>query len=106
MFHNSELKEYAEHFPQDQLGYIPTVGDSWRQMKFDHADQDPNEKGISNEERARRIEFLDQQWWPQLLEKVDRQRRRLEELDGDSFIERWEEAVNKTPAEPHGFEVE
>ncbi|NIL99218.1 MAG: hypothetical protein GTO62_19480 [Planctomycetales bacterium] len=106
MFHKSELQEYAHKFPQDQMGYVPTQGDCWRQMKFDHAHQDPHEEGISEDEQARRIEYLDKVWWPQVLEQVAENRQQLEEAHGDSFIQHWERVVNKAPEEPHGFEVE
>lgn len=105
MFHKSELAHFSEHFPQDATGYVPVHGDCWRQMQFDRADMDPDEEGISAEEKARRIEYLDSVWWPEVLKKVNKERERLEEEHGESFISRWHRAVNRRPNESHGFGV-
>lgn len=105
MFHKSELKDYGHHFPHDEKGYVPTHGDNWREMKFDHADQDPDEEGISEEERARRIKYLDEVWWPEVLGKVGQQHRHLEKAHGESFVDHWQRFVNQDPPQPHGFQA-
>ncbi len=105
MLHFSKLGEFAEKFPRDTAGYVPVQGDCWRQMKFDDHQMDPEEEGISAEERARRIEYLDKEWWPQVLAKTNDEKQRLEEIHGETFISHWERVVNRSPDEPHGFEV-
>lgn len=94
MFHKSQLGEHAEHFFHDTAGYVPVDADSWRRMKFDHADRDPDEEGLSPEERARRLEYLDKVWWPRVLADVHEQRLRLEQEHGESFIQHWQRIVN------------
>jgi hypothetical protein len=106
MFHKSKLGRHAKHFPHDQMGYVPVDSDSWRQMKFEHADMDPDEEGISAEERARRIEYLDKVWWPRLLADVHEQRLRLVKEYGQSFITQWEQLVNRQAESPHSMVVE
>ncbi|GAA4457991.1 hypothetical protein [Novipirellula rosea] len=103
MFHKSDLEHFGEEFPQDSTGYVPAKGDCWRQMKFDHADMDPNEEGISAEEKKRRLEYLDTVWWPKVLQKVHVERQRLEAEHGETFIKRWHQAVNRSAEQPHGF---
>ncbi len=106
MFHKSQLGEHAEGFPQDSAGYVPHTDDQWRQMKFDHGAMDPEEPGISAEERTRRLEHLDQVWWPGVLARVAEQHNRLVKEHGESYLHRWQRIVSKTPDQPHGFEVE
>ncbi len=106
MIHESELGEYAKGFPRDLAGHVPVHGDCWRKMRFDLAGMDPDAKGISADERARRIEFLDTVWWPQVLARVRDERQRLESAHGESFINHWERVVNRGAEEPHGYEVE
>jgi hypothetical protein len=106
MFHKSELGHFGERFPHDLTGYVPTAGDCWRQMRFDHADMDPDEAGISAEERTHRVQHLDVVWWPRVLQQVHGERQRLEAEHGESFIEHWERVVNHATDVPHGFEVE
>ncbi|MCH5373712.1 MAG: hypothetical protein JJ992_07025 [Planctomycetes bacterium] len=106
MFHKSELGEHARHFPHDLAGYVPVETDSWRQMKFDHAGMDPDEEGLSQEERARREEYLDKVWWPRLLASVHEQRLRLEQEHGESFVKHWQRIVNQEPPQPRSFVVE
>jgi hypothetical protein len=106
MLHKSELGEHATRFPTDQDGHIPEHGDHWGDMKFDHGPNDPDEQGISDEERARRIEYLDKQWWPQVLADVNAEKGKLDGLPGGNPIKRWSEQVMHDPPEPHGFEVE
>ncbi len=105
MFHRSELAEYGTRFPHDHAGYVPVPGDHWRQMHFDHAGMDPDEEGISDQEWARRIDYLDTVWWPRVLARVNEERRRLANQCGPSFTARWERAVNNAPVEAHGFEL-
>ena len=75
-------------------------------MKFDHADMDPEAEGISAEEKARRIEYLDSVWWPKVLEDVAKSQTTLAEKHGESFLEHWQSVVNRHPDVPHGFGVE
>ncbi len=106
MIHKSELGRYGKHFPHDQMGYVPIDTDSWRQMRFDHAEMDPDEEGISAEERTRRLEYLDKVWWPRMLAGVHEHRLRLEKEHGHSFISRWEQAVRRQAESPHSIVVE
>ena len=106
MFHKSELGDLADGFPQDSQGNIPHTSDHWRQMKFDHGARDPDEEGISEAERQSRLEYLDQVWWPQVLAKAAAEHDRLLKEQGESYVQRWQRLVNRTPDEPHGFEVE
>ena len=105
MFHKSQLGHFDDQFPHDLTGYVPTEGDHWRQMQFDHADMDPDEKGISADEKARRIEYLNVVWWPEVLQRVHGERQRLEAEHGESFIEHWQRVVNRAPDTPHGFDA-
>lgn len=108
MLHKTELGDHGETFPHDKAGYVPVHHDqdNWREMQFDHADMDPNAEGISPEEHARRLEYLDTQWWPQVLEKVNAERQRLEEEHGETFIKHWQRVVNRHPHSSHGFSAE
>ncbi|QDU99052.1 hypothetical protein [Lignipirellula cremea] len=106
MFHKAKLDEYAGAFPHDTTGHVPTETDSWRQMKFDHADQDPNEPGISPEEKERRLAYLDNEWWPSVLKSVHEEKSRLEQEHGESFMHHWHNLVNQAPPAPHGFQAE
>ncbi len=105
MFPKSELERFGGRFPHDLVGDVPVGGDCWRQMQFDHAEMDPNEEGISAEEKSRRVEYLDTVWWPKVLEKVHLERQRLEAEHGETFIQHWERVVNRKPHLPHGFGV-
>jgi len=106
MIHKSELGEHAERFPADSAGHVPEQGDDWRGMSFEHGPHDPDEKGISDEERQRRIEHLDQEWWPNVIAQVNEEIRQLGLLPGGSPIKKWRDQVMREPPEPHGFEVE
>lgn len=105
MFHKSHIGEHGERFPADLKGHVPVHGDCWRRMHFDHGELDPEEPGISEEERARRITYLDKVWWPQVLEKVHAERLLLEAEHGPTFMERWDEVAHQGPPMPHGFEA-
>jgi hypothetical protein len=104
MFHKSKLKEYDGDFPHDTEGQVPVHVDCWRNMKFDHADQDPNEEGISADEKVRRMEYLDTVWWPQVLARVQSEHERLTDEHGESFMQQWDRIVNKPADLQHGFE--
>ena len=104
MFHKSKLEKFDAKFPHDSKGHVPVHVDCWRQMRFDHADQDPNEEGISAEEKARRIEYLDKEWWPKVLEGVQEEHERLTDEHGESFMQQWNNIVNKPQNLQHGFE--
>lgn len=106
MLHKSELGEHAHRFPTDLDGQIPEHGDHWSDMHFEHGPHDPDEPGISAEERARRIEYLDTQWWPQILAQVQTEKEKLHQLPGGNPIKKWRDEVMREPPSPHGFEVE
>ena len=104
MFHKSKLKKFGGNFPHDKQGHVPVHVDCWRKMEFDHADQDPDAEGISEEEKARRIEYLDKQWWPKILAEVQDEHARLIDEHGESFMQHWDSVVNEPPHLQHGFE--
>ena len=104
MFHKAKLEKYRGNFPHDSEGHVPVHIDCWRNMKFEHADQDPNEEGITAEEKARRIEYLDKVWWPKILERVQSEHERLANEHGESFMEHWDRIVNEPQHLQHGFE--
>ena len=106
MLHKKELGPHARHFPADRQGRVPESGDDWRHMEFDHGPADPAEPGISPEEKQRRLDYLDQQWWPQVIARVNQQRETLEREHGETFMKLWRECLRIKPSEPHGFEVE
>jgi hypothetical protein len=106
MLHISELGEHAHRFLADAKGNVPEPGDHWRHMEFDHGPHDPNESGITDEERNRRIAYLDEQWWPQVLEQVNREKDHLSQLPGGNPIKKWRDDVMQTPPNAKGFEVE
>lgn len=104
MFHKSKLDQFEAKFPHDSSGHVPVHVDCWRKMEFDHADQDPGEEGISEEEKARRLEFLDTVWWPKILEEVQVEHERLNSEHGESYMKQWDTIVNTGPDLQHGFE--
>lgn len=106
MLHQSELGDHASRFPVDQQGRVPEEGDDWRNMRFDYGSNDPHEKGISDEERRRRIDYLDQEWWPKVIAQVNAEIEKLGQLPGGSPIKKWRDVVMREPPQPHGFEVE
>lgn len=106
MLHKSELGEHADRFPSDQNGHVPEHDDHWSEMHFEHGPHDPDEAGISDEERARRTEYLDTQWWPQILAQVRAERENLDQLPGGNPIKRWHEQVMRKPPDPGGIDVE
>jgi hypothetical protein len=104
MFHKSKLEKFDAKFPHDSTGHVPLNVKCWREMKFDHADQDPNEEGISEEEKARRLEYLDKVWWPKVLESVQEEHERLAEEHGEAYMKSWNVIANRSPDVQHGFE--
>lgn len=104
MLHRSELGEHASKFPADRKGHVPEHHDHWSKMDFDHGAEDPNEAGISAEERERRIRFLDEQWWPRVIAQVHEERAKLAKLPGGTPIRRWRESVMTDTPVQHGFE--
>ena len=106
MLHKSELGKHAERFPFDLDGRIPEHGDHWGDMRFDHGPNDPEEEGIGEEERARRLEYLDTVWWPQVLADVRAEKEKLDQLPGGNPIRKWREQTMHEPPEAHGFEVD
>ncbi|MEQ8791604.1 MAG: hypothetical protein RIC55_35405 [Pirellulaceae bacterium] len=104
MLHHSKLGESARHFPQDRQGHIPDHRDHWSHMDFDHGEHDPEEPGISEEERARRVEYLDTVWWPKIIAQVNQQKKNVVDLPHDTFIRKWSQEVMEQPPEQEGFE--
>ncbi len=107
MLHITDLGEHAHRFHghADQDGNVPEHGDHWSDMKFDHGANDPHEEGISEEERNRRIAYLDEQWWPQVLAHVNQEKGALSQLPGGNPIKKWREQGTQDPPPPHGFQV-
>jgi hypothetical protein len=105
VFHKKHLGDHADQFPHDRDGFVPTDADTWRTMNFEQEGLDPDEQGISAEERAHRIEYLDRVWWPRILAEVHDQRLRLVREHGKSFMERWAHFTKEEPDKPHGFGV-
>ena len=105
MLHQSELGEHVDRFPADTDGNIPEHGDHWSDLNFDHGPNDPQEEGISDEERTRRKEYLDSEWWPKIIAQVNEQKKTLSQLPGGNPIHKWREAVidDAEPTEQHGF---
>ena len=108
MLHKSELGEHADRFPIDQDGNIPEHGDHWSDSHFEHGPNDPHEEGISDEERARRMDYLNTQWWPKIIAQVNEEKESLSQLPGGNPIRKWREGVIDAvePQQQHGFEVE
>jgi hypothetical protein len=102
MFHRDELGEHADKFLADLDLQVPEPEDDWRKMRFDHGPNDPEEPGISPQERQRRIDFLDQQWWPEVLSKIASAHQ---ELPPGSFIKSWQRHVQMEPPKTTGYEV-
>lgn len=106
MFHKQHLGEHADRFPADRAGQVPTETDCWRRMNFEQEGIDPDEAGISEEEREHRIEYLDKVWWPRVLADVHEQRLALAREHGPTFMERWAQFTKDEPDVTHGFVVE
>ena len=104
MLHESKFGDHAHKLPSDRDGNVPEAGDDWRNMNFDHGELDPHEEGISDDERARRMDQLDTQWWPQVIAQVNKQKEELGQLPGGSPIRKWREEVMRSPHLQHGFE--
>jgi hypothetical protein len=75
-------------------------------MKFDHGANDPDEAGISDEERQLRLAYLDDQWWPKVIAQVNQEKEALSQLPGGSPIKKWRDEAMQEPPTAHGFIVE
>jgi hypothetical protein len=108
MLHLSDLGEFAHrfHLHADKNGHVPEHGDHWKQMDYNHGANDPDEEGISDEERQRRTSYLDEQWWPNILSQVNQEKDTLSQLPGGNPIRKWRETAMNEPQQAHGFEVE
>jgi hypothetical protein len=104
MLHHSKLGDLAKHFPKDRRGNVPDHRDHWSHMDFDHGEHDPDEPGISQEERERRIAYLDNQWWPKIIAQVNEQKKNLAGQPHETHIREWVEDVMKEPPEQKGYE--
>lgn len=106
MLHISDLGEYAHKFFADKDGHVPEHGDHWRKMKIDHGENDPDEEGISEEERQRRIAYLDEQWWPNIIAQVAKEKEALSKLPGGNPVHKWRDEITKEPPTQQGFQVQ
>jgi len=68
MYHKSNFGKFAPRGVCDLDGYVPEPADNWRDMRWDHGPDDPDEAGISAAERRDRIRHLDEEWWPSLVD--------------------------------------
>jgi len=105
MFHRSELGDHAHKFPADRDGHVPEHHDHWRNMNFDHGEHDPHEPGISEEERQRRVAYLDHNWWPKIIAHVNDEKQKLAQSPQGMPIHRWRQQVMEEPPQQHGFEA-
>jgi len=71
MIHKSNLGYFGKDIYSDLDGYIPQVGDDWRDMKFDLSQDNPFADGITAEERKDRTEYLDNYWWPNVIKNCE-----------------------------------
>lgn len=105
MLHKSKLDQFESQFPHDANGNVPVHRDHWQTMEYDHGEMDPNEPGLSAEEKARRIEYLNKEWWPQILKQVEEERHRLAVKHGGTFMDHWKNVIYNKPAGHQGFEA-
>ena len=84
---------------------VPAPHDHWRDMQFEHDDMDPEEAGISADEKARRTKYLNDVWWPQITQQVEEEHQRLKREHGETFIERWHHLVDQPPDVQHGVGI-
>jgi len=108
MLHKSKLGAHAHRFPADQDGNVPEHGDHWSDLNFEHGPHDPHEAGISDEERARRTKYLDDEWWPKIVAQVHEEKEKLSQLPGGNPIHHWRDEVIDAakPPQQHGYEAE
>jgi len=106
MFHKSKLDQFEHQFPHDAQGHVPHPHDRWDQMQFEVEGMDPHEEGISEEEKKRRIEYLNNVWWPQVIAQVEEERQRLETLHGATFMSHWKDLLHHPPESMPGMGVE
>jgi hypothetical protein len=89
----AQLERFGLNFPRDRTDHVPEATDDWRKMSFDHGAQDPEAPGISDAERQRRIDHLDQVWWPQVLSEVRAQHDELVQRGEASPFSQWVERM-------------
>jgi hypothetical protein len=106
MFHKSKLEQFEHEFPHDAKGHVPHPHDRWHEMQFEVEGMDPHEEGISEEEKNHRIEYLNNVWWPQVIQRVEEERQRLEAVHGETFIAHWKQLLHHATDSTHGFGVE
>jgi hypothetical protein len=65
MFHKSNFGSYNSNVAKyaDRDGYVPEKGDDWREMNYDLGPDQPRPDD-TEEERAEKLEYLDEEWWP------------------------------------------
>lgn len=71
-YHISNLGAFGNGITTDMDGYVPEPGDDWRDMRFDLGPDDPDVDGISEEERADRLEYIEREWWPGVIAEAQR----------------------------------
>jgi hypothetical protein len=105
MLHIKELGEFAHRFLHhaDKDGHVPEEGDHWREMKFEHGENDPHEEGITEEERKRRIDYLDNEWWPNVIAQVNQEKEEIVNMPGETPIQKWSDMASKEPRHSSGF---
>lgn len=71
MFHKSNFGRFADNLSQyaDRNGYVPQEGDDWRDMDYELGPDAPSPDD-SEEERREKIEYLDEEWWPEHVERA------------------------------------
>jgi len=70
MYHKSNFGKFAPRGVADVDGYVPEPDDDWRDMRWDLGPDDPDERGIPGDERRDRTKYLDEEWWPTMLDKA------------------------------------
>lgn len=68
MLHISAFGDLGRNIPHDQDGNVPQAGDDWRDMNWYLMD-DPAE-AESPTEREEIESYLDDEWWPVMLEQA------------------------------------
>jgi hypothetical protein len=71
-------------------GYVPEPDDDWRDMRWALGPDDPDEEGISDAERRDRIRYLDEEWWPTVLEAARRGTKRAQARVAQARVDKEE----------------
>lgn len=68
MLHISSFGDLGNVLPHDQDGNIPQHGDDWRDMNWYLMDNPADAE--TDEEREEIEAYLDDEWWPMMLEQA------------------------------------